>query len=225
MRKILLLWLVLMASALNLQAQEKEYMYEIGMGGGMSWAYGDINRSSLIYEPSGAAELLFRYNANLRWSIAIDLSSNGLKGDTRDFDNQFPHPGQYTADACYWQLGIRPEFTFWNYGWGADYREKHRLAPFLTAGVGFGYCTGNEKDCGALSLPLGIGLKWKMAPRWDLQLTSLWAKTFSDGLDGVTDPYNIGTTVPMNTDWVSSIMLSVTFCFKERCIECHNQKN
>ena len=66
-------------------------------------------------------------------------------------------------------------------------------------------------------------MKWKMAPRWDMQLTCFWTKTLADGIDGITDPLEMGTTAPVNTDWIGSVMLSVTFSFKERCEKCHNQ--
>lgn len=190
-----------------LMAQDKEYQYEIGTGFGTNWYYGDANRGKSFSEQALTADLLLRYNANLRWAYAIDLSSLGI------------------ADARYWQLAIRPELTFWNYGWGSDYREKHRMAPFLTAGIGFGCTTGLKENAFACTIPLGLGIKWKMAPRWNAQVTALFAKSFNDNLDGMADPYGVGTTTPMNTDWIGSLVLSITFDFKERCTECRNQNS
>ena len=56
-------------------------------------------------------------------------------------------------------------------------------------------------------------------------LDDWFTKTFSDKLDGKTDPEGIRTDALIDNDWMASIQLSVTFDFKERCIECHNQKN
>lgn len=202
-------------------------MYEIGVGGGMSWAYGDLNRTSLMYDPEGAAQLAFRYNFNLRWAMAIDMTHARLKGDSRDFDNAFPDGRLYSFSRRYTQVAFRPEFSYWNYGWGADYREKHRLAPFLTMGIGFGWASGessgDDRTAYMLSVPIGAGLKWKMAPRWDMQLTCLWSKVLGDQMDGIVDPYQTGSKVPMNTDWTGSAVMSITFSFGERCLECHNQ--
>jgi len=56
-------------------------------------------------------------------------------------------------------------------------------------------------------------------------VTCLFTKTLSDELDGRADPEGIATSTLIDNDWLASIQLTVTFDFKERCIECHNQKN
>ena len=222
-----LLFLVCLMGFCPVWAQEKEYMYELGPGMGASWLHGDVNRSSTIYSPQTDFSLVFRYNVNLRWAIAVDADWMRLKGDSRDFDNVFVGDAQWTFNREYCQLSVRPEFSFWNYGWGADYREKHRVAPFLTTGIGFGCATGSssgsDKTATLFSVPVGLGVKWKMAPRWDLSLTALWTKAFGDDIDGITDPYKIGTQAPVNTDWIGSVMVHITWSFKEQCFECHNQ--
>ena len=206
-------------------AQEKEYLYEIGGGLGASWGYGDVNASKAVYSPSLSYSLIYRYNLNLRWALTAELHSSGLKGDTRDFDAAFPG-GDYEFSRRYWQLQLRPEVHFWNYGLGSDYREKKRYTPFLTAGLSAGLVNGGDDGSSfALGIPFGAGYKFKMAKRWNSQVTLLFTKTFSDKLDGRVDPEGIATSSLIDNDWMASIQLSVTFDFKERCIECHNQKN
>lgn len=229
--------LIFAALALGLKAQEKEYLYEIGLGGGMSWGYGDINQSKAVYSPALAADLLFRYNVNLRWAVAVDLSTNGVKGSSSDFDAAMPGGFRYDYDRRLWQLAVRPEFNFWNYGFGADYREKKSLAPFLTMGIGLGLSTGDVTidNAGArtvedgsdfsFNIPMGVGVKWKMAPRWNTQLTCLFTKSFGDRVDGISQLPAIKTSRLMKNDWLGSLLLSVTFDFRERCVECHNQAN
>lgn len=237
MRLRLAVIIAIMNLCLGIKAQEAEYMYEIGAGIGASWAYGDVNRSDVMYNPGAAFDLIWRYNMNLRWAMAIDVSADALKGDSKDFDNAYHGGARFQYDTRLWQMAFRPEFSFWNYGLGSDYREKHRIAPFLTMGLGFGILTGDRTSYTGtetvkqddskmtVTIPLGLGVKWKMAPRWNAQLTCLFAKSFGDELDGVADPYGTGTKVPVNTDWTGTIKLSLTFDFKERCIECHNQNN
>lgn len=219
-----LLMLIAWFSVSGLAAQEKEYMYEIGATGGASWAYGDVNATKAVYSPASAFGIIYRYNINLRWALAAELQSAGLSGDTRDFDYAFPG-GDYSFDQRSWQLSVRPEIHFWNYGWGSDYREKKRYAPYLTLGLSAGMITGGDDNDFVFGVPLGAGMKWKMSPRFNAQLSCLFTRTFSDALDGKADPTGIKTSALTGHDWMATITLGLTFDFGERCIECHNQKN
>ena len=215
--------LFMLSSLCLANAQEAEFIYEVGFGGGMSWAYGDVNRSKVMYNPAFAGDLLIRYNANPRWSVVADLSTYGLKGDSRDFDNAFPGDGQLSFDNRLWQLAIRPEFSFWNYGWKNDYREKKHLAPFITAGAGIGFASGDGDTGAVLCIPIGAGAKWKLSPRANAQVTCLFTRTFGDSADGIKDPYMVGSSGFANSDWIGSIVFSITFDFKERCVNCNKE--
>ena len=221
------LWSCLMMLALVCNAawgQEKEYKYEIGAGAGMSWGYGDVNATKAVYSPSASFSLVYRYNLNLRWALAAEVQSSGLSGDTRDFDYAFPS-GDHSFSLRYWQLAVRPEIHFWNYGWGSDYREKKRYTPFMTLGLSAGVVSGNGTGSAfALGIPIGLGYKVKVAKRWNAQLTCLFTKTFSDRLDGLADPEGLQPSAMIGNDWMAALHLSVPFDFKERCVECHNQK-
>lgn len=197
-------------------------MYEIGGGIGTSWGWNDVNPTKAIYKPSISFGAIWRYNLNLRWALATELQSQGLQGNTRDFDYAFPR-GDYQFSTRYWQLGFRPEIHFWNYGWGSDYRDKRRYTPFLTMGLAAGVVTGSDDAEFAWGVPIGAGFKFKINKRWNAQLSCILTKTFSDGLDGIADPEGIYTSRLIGNDWAAQIQLSVTFDFKERCIECHNQ--
>ena len=214
---------VLCFTLLGVKAQEPEYMFEIGAGGGMSWAYGDINKCKAVYKPSVAADVILRYNANPRWAFESDITTYGIKGDCRDFDDVFPESHPQTFDNRVWLLSVRPEFHFWNYGWTNDYREKKHFVPFLTTGIGGGFSTG-DGDTGALfALHVGTGAKWKMSPRMNAQLTCLFTRTFGDKADGISDPYAVGSNAWANSDWIGSLVLSITFDFKERCLSCNKE--
>ena len=215
--------LLLMLSLTNVKAQEPEYMFEIGAGAGISWAYGDINKTKAFYSPAFAGELLFRYNLNPRWAFASSIASYGVKGDSKDFDNKFPGDAHLKCDNRVWQLTFRPEFSFWNYGWENDYREKKHVAPFLTLGAGFGFSSGDGNTGFVFSITIGGGVKWKMTRRANAQLTCLFARTFGDTADGIRDPYGIDSSDFFKSDWIASLIFSVTFDFKERCVECNKK--
>lgn len=221
---LLLICAFLLSGAEKALAQEEDYLYELGAGGGMSVAYGDINKSKPLYNPAWAADLVFRYNHSLRWAFVADISSYGLKGDSQDFENHYPNGQTISFDNRFWHLGLRPEFNFWNYGWSNDFREKKRLVPFLTMGLGVGFTSDGGESAWSMSIPMGAGIKLKLARRLNLQLTCLFTKNFSDEADGVKDPMGIESGALKNTDWVGSLMLGVTFEFGTRCIKCNNKE-
>lgn len=211
-----------LSSMVSAWAQEKEYMYEVGASAGLSWGYGDVNANRVIYDPSFSYSVMGRYNVNLRWALAAELSGSGISGNTADFDYAFPG-GDYKFDRYFWQASILPEFHFWNYGLGIDYREKKRYTPFLTAGLTAGAVTGNGSSDFIWGIPLGAGFKVKIRPRLNAHITALFTKTFSDKLDGCADPEGIKTSALMGNDWLAAIRIGITFDFKERCVECKNQ--
>lgn len=190
--------------ALPTFAQEKEYEWEIGAQAGIGWTYGDRNYNKVLSDAGFSFGIVSRYNASLRWSWAGELQSDA------------------TQPNRLWNLSVRPEFSFWNYGWGNDYRDKHRYAPFLTMGVSGGVLTGDSNSNFVVGIPIGIGIKYKMSPRWNMQVTALFTKTFSDRIDGME---TIGRSSLVGNDWTAGIRVGFTYDFKERCIECHNQKN
>lgn len=73
------------------------------------------------------------------------------------------------------------------------------------------------------NVPIGLGIKYKVAPRLNVGLE--WAIHFSlsDNLDGATDPYNIPSSgLFKNTDCYSALQLSLTYSFMPKCRTCHN---
>lgn len=194
-------------TALPVLAQEKEYLWEIGTQAGAGWTYGDRNHSKVLSDAGFSFGIVSRYNASLRWSWAGELQSDATK------------PNRL------WNLSVRPEFSFWNYGWGNDYRDKRRYAPFLTMGLSGGVLTGEGKSAFVVGIPMGIGVKYKVAQRWNMQVTALFTKTFSDKVDGMDNDGGIKTNAIVGNDWTAGIRIGITYDFKERCIECHNQKN
>lgn len=211
-------------NAHRLLAQENEFIYEIGASAGMSWGYGDVNASSALYSPSVSYSLVGRYNLNLRWSLAAELSSSGISGNTADFDYAFPG-GNYQFSRRFWQASVMPEFHFWNYGLGNDYREKKRYTPYLTAGLTAGVVTGDGNSDFCWGIPLGAGFKFKLRPRLNAHVAAIFTKTFGDKLDGIADPEGIRTHALMGNDWLAAIRVGLTFDFKERCAECRNQNS
>ncbi len=75
----------------------------------------------------------------------------------------------------------------------------------------------------ALSIPLGVGVRYKPAKRLNLALELTFAKTTGDHIDGpdLSDPFRIKSSFLKNTDWYSTLAVTLTYEFSERCTVCN----
>ena len=74
-----------------------------------------------------------------------------------------------------------------------------------------------------MTVPMALGVKYKIKPRLNLALEWSMTKVLGDHADGpdLSDLYLIKSSFIKNTDWYSTLRLSLTYEFGERCVECH----
>lgn len=177
-------------------------------------------------------------NSNLP-TFYPDYNNNWYKESARD---------TYSFSNTLIDLNAIYEYNFWPYGTGRDYRGAVRLTPFIAFGLGFTYvnCTSfydgslnnsmldspyelfgspetTSGNAFTVNMPLGVGVKYKVGDRTNLQLEWLCHFSASDKLDGVKDPYRIASSgIFKNTDCYSVIQASITYSFGPKCKTCMN---
>lgn len=220
--KIALAALALLSGSFSLRAQE-DYRFDIGGGLGMTGYLGDANTANLWSNPSWDAELLFRYMLNPRFAFKTNFYVGGLRGDSSKMTNVFPGGETYKFSTTFYELGEMFEFNFFNYGMGESYRKLKRFSPYITAGLGVTAWTVGGKMGAAFTIPLGVGVKYKLSERWNLGFEFIMKKTFSDSLDGdsLKDPLGIKSSFMKNTDWFSTMSLTISYEFSKRCAVCN----
>ena len=196
--------LLLALTALVPARAQEDYRFDIGAGIGMTGYLGDANTANMWSSPSWDAEILFRY-----------ISSK--------MENVFPDAANFKFSTTFYELGEMFEFHFFNYGMGESYRKLKRWTPYITAGVGVTAWSVDSKAGAAFTIPLGVGFKFKPSLRWNLGLEFLMKKTFSDKLDGeaLSDPLGIKSSFMKNTDWYSTLTLTISYEFSKRCAVCN----
>lgn len=223
MKRILMLLCITIAATTLHKSNAQDYKYEIGVEAGMSSYWGDANQTSIIYKPGFTGGAIFRYVINYRWAIRANLSAAMLSGNTTDFDNVLPGGAEYKFNTTLFDAGCRAEFNFFNYGIGQSYKNTSRLSPYITAGIGFcaGFPEGNNFF--TVNIPFGIGLKYKVAERWNLGLEFAMHKTFGDRVDNraLKDPYQIPSSALKNTDWFSTLVFTITYDFGFKALPCN----
>lgn len=220
--KILAFFILMLLPICKAGAQE-DYRFSIGAGFGMTGYLGDANSANLYQNPGWTGEVLFRYIWNPRINLKTNFFIGSLSGDTSQMDNVMPDGQNFKFSTTFYEIGEMFEFHFFNYGMGETYRRLKRWTPYITAGVSLTAWSAEKKGGAAFTIPLGIGFKFKPALRWNLGLEFLMKKTFSDKLDGaaLSDPLGIKSDFMKNTDWYSTLTLTITYEFSKRCAVCH----
>ena len=225
MRKALLL--ILLQAAVCVQAQtEPEYRLEVGGGVGVVTYLGDFN-SGLFKEMQPMGSLLAKYRFDPRRAMALNISYGQLKGSSKNEKTYYPEHQDYQFKTSLVDVGLRYEYNFWPFGTGLEYRGAKRLTPYIFIGLGATVAKPDSiKTVLAVNVPLGGGVKYKIADRLNMGIE--WAIHFSssDKLDGVEDPYGIKSSgVFKNTDCYSQLRLSLTYDLWAKCKTCHNDRD
>lgn len=222
---IVLTALLLSIASVPANAQtDYEYRMEIGGGVGLMAYEGDFN-GSILHNMQPSASLMLRRVINPYMDLRLAASYGKLKGSSKDVKTYLPQyqDTQYDFSTTLVDLSATYEYNFWPYGTGNDYRGAQRLTPFIFAGIGTTYASTPTGNVFTANLPLGLGIKYKVAPRLNLGIE--WAIHFSlnDKLDGIADPYGIQSTgMFKNTDCFSALQLTLTYSFMQKCRTCHN---
>ena len=204
-------------------AAQEDYRFDIGGGIGMTGYLGDSNTSNLYSAPSWDLELLFRYIGNPRWAFKTNVYIGSLRGDSGRMANVLPTENPLKFSTIFYELGEMAEFNFFNFGIGERYRNLNRFSPYISAGLSDTVWTVGGYTSGAFTLPFGVGAKFKVNRRLNLGLEFLMKKVFSDRLDGpaLDDPLGIESSFVKNTDWYSTLTITLSYEFSKRCATCH----
>lgn len=221
--------LLLLPSVYMVSAQELEYKMELGALAGGCFYMGDANNSLLLKNTAMAGGLLARYNFNPRMVVKGDLAIGKIHGTTEGLNNKFPDGQHATFSRAVYELGGQFEYNFFAYGSGAGYKDSHRMTPYLLAGIGMTYAPKPANHVFALNLPLGIGVKYKLADR--LNVGAEWTMRFttSDRLDvtntkglALDDPYQIKGKGLKNKDCYSLLIAYISYDMFPKYRKCNN---
>lgn len=214
--------------ASTVRADNLEYRYEVGVMVGGSSYYGDANYSSLMKNMNIMGGIVGRYNINPRLAVKANLAVARISGSTADFDNRFPG-GDVDFSRTLYDLGAQFECHFFAYGDGSGYKRTHRLAPYIFAGAGMTFAPEPAENVFTMNLPVGLGVKYKIAPRINLGCELSFRFTLSDDLDVtketapvLSDPYGIKSSGFKNKDSYSFLSISVTYDLSPKYRKCNN---
>lgn len=222
---LILSWLAVLASACAQQSDEVVYRLELGAGAGMGLGFTDLSGKA-----SPAGTVLARFPLNPRMAIKAQVAYVGLRGNTTGLKPFYPANPEasgpdrlaYETSGAVYDVSGLYEIHFLPYGYERDYRGHFRLVPYLQMGFGLAYGTAGKAF--TAQIPLGVGLKYKVAPRLNLGLDWQVHFSLSDKLDGLADPLGIKSTGFRNKDHYTTLSITLTYDLNPRCPTCNRDQ-
>ncbi|MDR3653766.1 MAG: DUF6089 family protein [Paludibacter sp.] len=209
----LLILCVLGIISANTLAQD-EYKAEIGVSGGGSYYLGDAN-SQLFKNMQLAVGGFFRYKFDPRFALKVEIISTKVVAAQNTVNNSL-----YSTDFC-------GEFNFFDLEENQYKQFSKKFSPYIFTGVGIMTdMYDGQKFPGFLSLPFGVGIKVKLASRWNFN--AQWTNRlllFSDNMENnpiYNNTNNLNGTNVLNNDLLSTLTVGLSFDFWEKSCNCLN---
>ena len=204
------------------QQEELQYRLELGAGLGLGKNFTDVKVNIGL-----AGALIARFPLNPRMAVKTQFTYDTMKGNTSGLKEFYPadvnaagtNRLDYSVSSGIYDLSALYELHFLPYGYLRDYRGHFRLIPYVQ--LGFGLTYGAAGKAFTANIPLGVGLKYKIAQRLNLGLDWLVHFSLSDKLDGLEAPLGIKSEMFRNKDHYSALTLTLTYDLNPKCPTCN----
>jgi hypothetical protein len=213
MKRKYLILLFLFTSLIMHSQRSSDY----GLMGGASSYIGDINPSELLYSPSVAGGIFYRFNLHPRQSVRTSLLIGGLKGNDLDFNNGFQQARAASFSGTVVEWAVQFEFNFFPYTTGG---KRWDYTPYLAGGGGIAFVnTGSFTYVPVI--PFSLGFKINIYKNMGLEAEYGFRKTFYDNFDGLKDlvaPSDVSRI--HNNDWYSFTGIAVSWKINSNLAGC-----
>jgi hypothetical protein len=208
---------------------------------GTSYYNGDLNPERLFYKPKPAFGVLTRVVINPRLAFTGSLTAIEIEGEYPNNMVLFPSSTIQSRAAYQFKRSLADlstQFEINLFPYAHPFRkEETRFTPYISGGLAYTIYKryqddetgGSENPQFILSLPFGIGVKYKPSDRIHVGLKWSFRKTFVDDLDKMrsgsidpSDPYGYNESSNWhNNDWYSFAGVFVTIDLFHRSVSCY----
>lgn len=219
-------------SLLVLQNVEAQYLYDFGIGGGISGYTGDASRIPFT-SPGYNASIMFRSNINRRFALSFDGMIGKVSGSSTNLEDTYPiAPGicDFDFETNYQSFNALLEVNFFPYPFEKDIINSKNITPFAFIGIGvvnYKYDTPSttlpkDEDV-AMSIPMGAGVRMTFGDKWGLQARFKASKIVADNFDGheLNDPLELEVSNIFSNDWLYTTTVMLTYSFGKNIWDCN----
>jgi hypothetical protein len=199
---------------------QDEFKAEIGGAGGGAFYIGDANTQVFKYiQPSYGGLLRYRFNQRIAGRIEFNATQINIPDalDPKDINVSIPilNPVRF--------LDFNMEFNFNDIAHNPFKHKTTRFTSYVFLGYGRTFFKYNSVERIKSALNFGVGIKYKLAPRWNFN--AQWSNKLLnsdqvEGLGAYADPYGLNGTNILNKDFVSNFTVAITFDFWVRNCAC-----
>jgi len=218
-------FLLIMLMSFNANAQTYEYVQkgEFGITAGLAHYFGDINTRAGINRPKPAVGAFFRKAFGNYVGLRISAHFLQLGYSDTYSKNDFQKTRNLSFNSNVWEIALQGDFNFFKFVPGDPY---HSFTPYITLGVGaftfdpYAYLNGKKEflrplgtegqligyngrkpyNTLAISIPLGVGIKYNINDRMNFSIEVAHRFTTTDYLDDVSTTYiGAGRFAPLSS--------------------------
>ncbi|MCU0415591.1 MAG: DUF6089 family protein [Cytophagaceae bacterium] len=198
-------------------------VHEIGLSAGVSAYSGDIIQHIDWLHPRPSGQLFYRANFTHVFSLKVAAGLGVLASSDESYDNPMNNQRGHSFTTTYNELTVMTEYNFLDYRYNSK-DDVYRFSPYFTMGLGLlSFNNGitppnNAVNTGSgapVTIPFGVGIKFRTHSNWNFQWQFIATKTFTDALDGLYElPSNVKSySNPNSLDWYYFTGISAGYVF------------
>lgn len=216
MKYIPLFFIITLCVITTSKAQEIDHHMEFGLGiGGINYT-GDLTPRYSVKNFKPGAQFFYRYNLPNNVSVfRLNILAGGIGADESNYNDPLQNTRQLEFSGSLGEIAGIYEYNFFDY---RDLKGTYFMAPYLFGGIGVTSVWGGGVPT-FISIPFGVGVKYKLGDNFNLGLEYGARKIFTDKLDGYNDPEVLSSS--RKSDWYYFLSLTLSYTiYQQLCPEC-----
>jgi hypothetical protein len=205
-------------------------IHEVGIFLGGSNYIGDIGPTTYIAPNEPAFGILYKWNKSPRHAYRFSYTQSKITSN--DLDSKEPSRTQrsYHFENSIKEVSLGLEFNFFDFNL---HQIERKITPYVYSGIsytqynGLFYVNGETRynaNHGTIGIPMTIGIKSNISPRFILGLEVGARYTLADDIDGSNPTNNNLANLRFgninNNDWYVFSGLTLTYTFGQKPCYC-----